>query len=90
MTNPLDILTRLEVFIRDDKTSATILIIAKNKSLEKAEELFNQFIDSCVPELYVVNSTDEIKEFIESYGKTYKITFSSSYDDAYNAIFPNG
>ncbi|MEJ7938152.1 hypothetical protein WKH77_10205 [Acinetobacter baumannii] len=86
----LQTLTRLVLMQKDDGKGAYIMFFGNNKTEEKANELIDSWIASGVNELRVVNATDEIKVLIKPFEDGSLVTYHQNYDEAYDAIFPNG
>ncbi|WP_454667835.1 hypothetical protein [Acinetobacter calcoaceticus] len=87
MTNLTE--TRFESFNKEDNSRAAIIFFGNDKSENMVNDLIKRWLSLGGPELHVVDATIEIKKEIQQVNAGSEVHFHETYDDAYNALFPN-
>ena len=83
------ILTRLELYDKDNGIRVGALVISKNKTIEKANELLDLALAHQLRTIYVVNVTDEIKKLCDDHSNVLSFIYANDYDHMLDLIFPN-
>lgn len=83
------ILTRIEIFKKDNGIAVGALVISKNKSLEKVHELLGLALQNGLKTIYLVNTTDEIEAALSEYSKVFTFIHANNYDHMLDLIYPN-
>lgn len=82
------ILTRIELYDKDNGIRVGALVISKNKTLEKVNELLDLALAQDIKTIYVVNANSEIKEFLKD-NDLFSYIYANDYDHMLDLIFPN-